>query len=136
MSTFFQNPEPNTIFEELTTGLRRVSPLAAMFDAAEDTLRADRPEGFTPEDIGRLAYESLPEAERGDAWDELLYTYWSARENDREELARFEREQKTRTALAAALDEREMALVLGNEASPELDADIARLARTLIGGAR
>ncbi|MFE9003183.1 hypothetical protein ACFYOY_13725 [Streptomyces sp. NPDC007875] len=124
------------VFEELTTGLRRVSPLAAMFDAAEDTLLADRPEGFTQEDIGRLAYESLPECERGDAWNELLYTYWSARQNDLEAMARFEREQKARTALATALDDREMALVLGNEVSPELNADIARLARTLIGGAR
>ena len=136
MSTFFQNPEPDTIFEALTTGLRRVSPLSAMFDAAEDTLLADRPEGFTPEDIGRLAYESLPEGERGDAWNELLYTYWAARENDLQARARYEREQKTRTALAARLDERETALVLGNEVPPELDTDIARLARTLIGGAR
>ncbi|MFE9064838.1 hypothetical protein [Streptomyces violaceusniger] len=136
MSTFFQNPEPDTIFEALTSDLRRVSPLAAMFDAAEDTLFTDRPEGFTPEDIGCLAYESLPEGERGDAWNELLYTYWSARQNDREELLRYEREQAARTELATALDDREMALVLGNEVSPELNADIARLARTLIGGAR
>ncbi|MFD8088734.1 hypothetical protein [Streptomyces malaysiensis] len=124
------------VFEELTTKLRRVSPLGAMFDAAEDTLLADRPEGFTPEDIGRLAYESLPECERGDAWNELLYTYWSARQNDRDARLRYERQQKARTALASALDEREMALVLGNEVPPALDAAIARLARTLIGGAR
>ncbi|MEU7240239.1 hypothetical protein [Streptomyces sparsogenes] len=136
MSTFFQNPEPDTIFEALTTGLRRVSPLAAMFDAAEDTLLTDRPEGFTPEDIGELAWQSLPEAEKPDAKVELLYTYWSVRENDRQEMLRYEREQKARTALARRLDERETALVLGNEVPPELHADIARLARTLIGGAR
>ncbi|WP_405537012.1 hypothetical protein [Streptomyces antimycoticus] len=127
---------PDTIFEALTSKLRRVSPLAAMFDAAEDTLLADRPEGFTPEDIGQLAWDSLPECERGDAWNEFKYTYWAARQNDLEARARYEREQKTRTALATALDDREMALVLGNEVSPELNADIARLARTLIGGAR
>ena len=136
MSTFFQNPEPDTIFEQLTSGLRRVSPFAAMFDAAEDTLLVDRPEGFTPEDIGRLAWQSLPEAERDEAMDQLFYTYWSARENDREEMARYEREQATRTELARRLDERETALVLGNEVPPELDTDIARLARILIGGAR
>ncbi|MFJ4637507.1 hypothetical protein ACIP69_18020 [Streptomyces hygroscopicus] len=124
------------VFEELTTGLRRVSPLSAMFDAAEDTLLTDRPEGFTPEDIGELAWQSLPEAEKPDAKVELLYTYWSARRNDLEARARYEREQKARTALAACLDEREMALVLGNEVPPSLDADIARLARTLLGGAR
>ncbi|WP_458089305.1 hypothetical protein [Streptomyces malaysiensis] len=124
------------VFEELTTGLRRVSPLAAMFDAAEDTLLADRPEGFTPEDIGELAWQSLPEAEKPDAKVELLYTYWSARQNDRDAQLRYEREQEARTELAAALDEREMALVLGNEVPPSLDVAIARLARTLIGGAR
>lgn len=127
---------PDAIFEELTTGLRRVSPLAAMFDAAEDTLLADRPEGFTPEDIGQLAWDSLPECERSDAWNEFKYTYWAARQNDLDARARYEREQKARTELASALDEREMALVLGNEVPPSLEASIARLARTLIGGAR
>ncbi|OMI34473.1 hypothetical protein [Streptomyces sparsogenes] len=136
MSTFFQNPEPDTIFEQITSGLRRVSPFTAMFDAAEDTLLVDRPEGFTPEDIGRLAYESLPEAERDEAMDQLFYTYWSARENDREEMARYEREQQTRTELADLLDVLEARRVLGIEPSPELNADIARLARTLLGGAR
>ncbi|MFD5386313.1 hypothetical protein ACFWMG_15455 [Streptomyces sp. NPDC127074] len=136
MSTFFQNPEPGAIFEELTTGLRRPSPLSVMFDAAEDTLLADRPEGFTPEDIGQLAWDSLPERERDDAWNEFKYTYWAARQNDRDARLRYEREQKTRTELATVLDEREMALVLGNEVPPALDAAIARLARTLIGGAR
>lgn len=124
------------LFEELTTGLTRVSPLAAMFDAAEDSLLADRPEGFTPEDMGRLAWESLPECERAEAFDQLLYTYWSARQNDREEMLRYEREQATRGELAACLDERETTLVLGNEVSPELNADIARLSRILLGGAR
>ena len=127
---------PDTVFEALTTGLRRVSPLSAMFDAAEDTLLADRPEGFTPEDIGELAMQSLPECEKPDAMNELLYTYWSARENDREEMLRYEAEREVRGALRARLDEREMTLVLGNEVSPELNADIAMLARTLLGGAR
>ena len=127
---------PDTIFEALTTGLRRVSPLSAMFDAAEDTLLADRPEGFTPEDIGELAMQSLPECEKPDAMNELLYTYWSARENDREEMLRYEAEREVRGALRSRLDEREMTLVLGNEVPAELNADIAMLARTLLGGAR
>lgn len=125
---------PDTIFEELTTSLRRVSPLAAMCDAAQDTLLADRPEGFTPEDVVQLAWDSLPECERDDAWNEFKYTYWAAQQNDLEARARYEREQKTRTALAACLDERETTLVLGNEVSPELNANIAALARTLLGG--
>lgn len=127
---------PDTIFEALTTGLRRVSPLAAMFDASEDTLLADRPEGFTPEDMGRLAWDSLPECERDEAFDQLLYTYWSARQNDREEMLRYEREQKTRTELAARLDEFEARRVLGAEVPPELVANLVSLARTLLGGAR
>lgn len=126
---------PDT-FEELTTTLRRPSPLSVMCDAEEDTLLTDRPEGFTPEDMVQLAWDSLPERERDDAWNEFKYTYWAARQNDLKARARYEREQKTRTALAACLDEREMALVLGNEVSPELNTDIAALARTLLGGAR
>ncbi|MDX3230535.1 hypothetical protein [Streptomyces sp. ME19-01-6] len=136
MSTFFQNPEPDTIFEQITSGLRRVSPLAAMFDAAEDKLLADRPEGFHPEDIGRLAWEWLPETERDEAFDQLLYTYWSARENDREELVRYELEQAARGALRSRLGEYEALTALGSPVSRELVGDIAALARTLLGGGR
>ncbi|MGY0062753.1 hypothetical protein ACWY4P_40510 [Streptomyces sp. LZ34] len=136
MSTFFQNPEPDTIFEEITSGLRRVSPLAAMYDAAEDKLLTDRPEGFTPEDMGRLAWDLLPESERDEAFDQLLYTYWSARENDRVELLRYELEQASRAELANRLDKFKALGVLGESAPPELVADIVSLARTLLGGAR
>lgn len=127
---------PDTVFEALTSGLRRVSPWAAMFDAAEDTLLVDRPEGFTPEDIGRLAWESLPERERDEAFDQLFYTYWSARENDREELARYEAEQTVRGALRALVDEYQTSMVLGSPVSRELTDNITSLALALLGGAR
>lgn len=90
MSTFSQNPDPNIEFDDLTAGLAYVTPWQTMFDAAEEHLRQTQPEGFDVEDIGRLAWQSLPEAERAEALDCLFYTYWAARESDREQLARHE----------------------------------------------
>lgn len=122
-------------FEEITSYIAPPSPWRVMWEESEQTLLEDRPEGFTPEDIGRLAFESLHEDWHDEAKDQLFYTYWSARENDREEMARYEREQATRAALAASLDEFEARQVLGFEVSPELVVNIARLARALLGGA-
>ncbi|MGW1744497.1 hypothetical protein ACWCRD_02545 [Streptomyces sp. NPDC002092] len=83
-------PEPLDEFDQIMTGARMVSPLQAMFGWAEEHLLATRPEGFTPEDIGRLAYERLPEAEREQAFNELLYAYWETVVADRETWARYE----------------------------------------------
>lgn len=98
MSAFDQTPEPPepylfeqlpqfeslTPFDEITSAIPRVSPLQALWNAAEELLLATRPEGFEVEEIGRVAFEQLPEAERERAFDELLYTYWEAVASDRE----------------------------------------------------
>lgn len=83
-------PEPLTPFDEITSGVQRVSPLQTMFADAEETLLATHPEGFEVEDIGRRAWALLPETERAQAFDELLYTYWETVAADREMWARHE----------------------------------------------
>lgn len=83
-------PEPLDEFDRITTDVRMVSPLQAMFAWAEEHLLATRPGGFEVEEIGRLAYESLPETERRQAFDELLYAYWETVAADRETWARYE----------------------------------------------
>ncbi|WP_438479125.1 hypothetical protein [Streptomyces asiaticus] len=123
-------------FDQLTADLPRMAPFRAMFLESVDQLLEDRPEGFSVADVGWLAWQSLPETLHRESMERFFHREWLELENDDEAMARYEREQKTRTELAAALDEREMALVLGNEVPPGLDASIARLARSLIGGAR
>jgi hypothetical protein len=81
-------PEPLTPFDEITSGVRMVSPLQTMFAWAEETLIASRPEGFEVEEIGRMAFERLPESEKKTAFDELLYAYWEAVGADNETWAR------------------------------------------------
>ena len=75
-------------FDRITTQVRMISALQAMYAAAEEELLATNPGGFTPEDIGRLAWQKLPEDEREDAFGELLYTYWEAVTADEETWAR------------------------------------------------
>ncbi|MCY0962455.1 hypothetical protein [Streptomyces sp. H27-H5] len=73
--------------DEFDLIMREVAPLtafAALFDEAEELLAATRPGGFDIEEIGRLAFEELPESEKAAALDELFYTYWSARELERD----------------------------------------------------
>lgn len=77
-------------FDRVTSRVRGVTPLQTMFAKAEEELLATRPEGFNPEDIGRRAWELLPEAEREQAFAELLYTYWEAITADAEMWARRE----------------------------------------------
>lgn len=127
--------DPITEFEALTAGLRRVPALDAMYGAAEDQLQAEHPEGYYPEDIGRLAWNSLPEAERTEALDQLLYTYWAARENDRVATARWEQEHDTKTRLRFLLGEYRLLTDMGCPLSRELVAEIAELSSTLIDGA-
>ncbi|WP_412078972.1 hypothetical protein ACLF6K_37145 [Streptomyces xanthophaeus] len=68
-----------------------LTPFAAMFNDAEEALATTvRLERFTPEEIGREAFDCLPEDEREAALDELFYTYWAAREQDRKTLARYQ----------------------------------------------
>jgi hypothetical protein len=81
-----QDPEryPLDEFDRITAKARMVTPLQTLFAQAEEELLATRPEGFTPEDIGRRAWQLLPEAERETAFAELLYTYWEATTADDE----------------------------------------------------
>jgi hypothetical protein len=78
------NFEPLTPFDEITSGVPVVSPFQAMWNDAEELLYATRPDGFEVEEIGRLAFEALPEAEKAEALDCLFYTYWTATIADRE----------------------------------------------------
>ncbi|MET9909773.1 hypothetical protein ABZZ74_23710 [Streptomyces sp. NPDC006476] len=78
------NFEPLTPFDEITSSIVFVSPWQAMWNEAEEMLREERPEGFTPEDIGRVAFDSLPESEREEALDCLFYTFWATVMADRE----------------------------------------------------
>jgi hypothetical protein len=77
-------PEPLSPFDRITSGVPVLSAWQALWNDAEETLRETRPEGFTPEDIGRLAFEWLPEGELDAALDVLFYTYWAATMADRE----------------------------------------------------
>ncbi|MCX5598352.1 hypothetical protein OOK29_09405 [Streptomyces phaeochromogenes] len=76
--------EPLTPFDEITSGIRSVSPFQAVWNEAEELLLATRPDGFDVEEIGRLAFEELPEAEKAGALDELFCVFWTATLADRE----------------------------------------------------
>ncbi|MFI8499399.1 hypothetical protein ACIGFK_13020 [Streptomyces sp. NPDC085524] len=82
---WFDTPDE---FDLLMTEVPVLTPFATMFAEAEEILAESCLEGFTPENAGRMALDMLPEDEREAALDQLLYTWWSARENDREALAR------------------------------------------------
>jgi hypothetical protein len=63
-------------FDRITSDISMVSPFRALFNEAEELLQATHPDGFEPAEIGRLAFEELPEAEREAAMGELFYAYW------------------------------------------------------------
>lgn len=73
-----------TEFDRITASVPMVTPFRALWNEAEELLLATRPEGFEVEEMGRLAFEELPEAEKAAALDELFYTYWAATIADRE----------------------------------------------------
>lgn len=73
-----------TPFDKVTSGIPAVSAFRAMWNEAEEMLREAHPEGFEVEEIGRVAFESLPEGEKEEALDCLFYTYWVATLADRE----------------------------------------------------
>jgi hypothetical protein len=77
-------PEPLTPFDEITSRIPMLSPFQAMWNESEELLQATRPDGFEVEEIGRLAFEELPPAEKAAALDVLFYTYWTATLADRE----------------------------------------------------
>jgi hypothetical protein len=91
MSHIMPDPEFDTPdeFDLLVREVPIVTPFATLFAEAEEVLAATSLAGFTAEEIGRTAFDCLPESEKAAALDELFYTYWSARELDRESLARY-----------------------------------------------
>jgi hypothetical protein len=71
-------------FDRITSAVPMLTAFRALWNEAEELLLATRPDGFEVEEIGRLAFEELPEAEKAAALDELFYTYWAATMADRE----------------------------------------------------
>ncbi|MET9149980.1 hypothetical protein ABZX82_01675 [Streptomyces griseoflavus] len=78
-----------TPFDEITAALPQLSPFQALWNEARELLAESRLHGFEVEEIGRIAWDCLPEAERPAAFDALFYAYWEA-EQDRAARARFE----------------------------------------------
>ena len=131
----FEQPDE---FDEIMTGVRVLTPWKAAFDEAEETLLAAREDelrrgDFEIEDIGRAAWDFLPEAEREAAQDELFYTYWSVVQSDADELARYERERDVRTALRERLDDLHTLTGSSVAADREILERIADLAGELLG---
>lgn len=90
MSTSWQNPATPDEFDRIMCGVPMASAWEAMFAEAEETLQAARPEGVDVLDIGRAAFDSLPESEKEAALDVLFYTYWAARQDDLAARARYQ----------------------------------------------
>lgn len=79
-----------TPFEEVTREVPYLSAWQAVWNEAEELLVKTCPDGFTPEDVGRVAWDMLPEAEQLEALDALFYAWWSSLMADRERRAAFE----------------------------------------------
>lgn len=79
-----------TVFEQITSKLPHLSPFQAQWNEAEELLAEAHPEGYDVLDIGRIAWDCLPEEEKPAALDALFYCWWSALQSDREQRAAFE----------------------------------------------
>jgi hypothetical protein len=79
-----------TPFDEITAKLPQLSAFQASWNEAEEVLAAAHPEGFEVEEIGRIAFDCLPEEEKPAALDALFYCWWTALQSDRERRAAFE----------------------------------------------
>lgn len=90
MSDLHPEHEPLSEFDRITTDVPVLSAWQAMWNWAEETLTTSRFDGFKVEDIGRLAFDSLPESEKEEALDALFYCWWTALQSDREQRAAFE----------------------------------------------
>lgn len=77
-------------FDRITSQIPMLSPFRVLWNEAEELLQATCPEGFDPAEIGRLAFEELPEAEREAAMNELFYAYWTETVSYREARAAHE----------------------------------------------
>ncbi|WP_019358042.1 hypothetical protein [Streptomyces sp. AA1529] len=78
--------EPDA-FDRITARLPHLSAWQAAWNQAADELNDMPLVEIYPEDIGRLAFELLPEHERDEALGALSYCWWAAMQNDREQLA-------------------------------------------------
>jgi hypothetical protein len=78
------NHEPLTPFEQITRQLPPLTAWQASWDEAEDMLREACPDGFDVLQIGRTAWDCLPEGEQEAALDALFYCWWTALMSDRE----------------------------------------------------
>lgn len=77
-------------FDRITAPLPHLSAWQAAWNEATEELADTSIVEIYPEDIGRLAFELLPEHERDEALGALFYCWWAAMQNDREHLARVE----------------------------------------------
>ena len=74
-------------FDRITSGVPMLSAFRVLWNEAEELLQESHPEGFKPEEIGRTAFDCLPEEERETALDELFYAFWVLTVEDRERRA-------------------------------------------------
>ncbi|MGW9397252.1 hypothetical protein [Streptomyces sp. NPDC055642] len=79
-----------TPFDRITSQLPQLSAFQAVWNEAEEVLAASRLEGFEVEEIGRRAFDRLPEEEKPAALDALFYCWWAALEADREARIRYQ----------------------------------------------
>lgn len=134
MSTSSQNPDPAT-FDEMVEDIPELSVWEVSFDAAEEDLKETSLDGYEVEDIGCLAWGRLHEDDRKHALNAMFYTYWAETRTDRDELDLLEREREARATLRDRLAEFEALTSVSSPVSRDLVADIAALARQLVGGA-
>lgn len=136
MSTFSQNPDatPDSTFKEITSELVMPSAWQAMFDAAMEHLADTQPDGFEVEDIGRLAWSWLPEADKPRARDILFYNHWSAQVSDEKELERYELEKDARSERRYLLGRFQELTESASAVPYALLVDIVRLTHQLNGG--
>jgi hypothetical protein len=77
-------------FDRITASVPMLSAFRVLWNEAEELLQESHPEGFEPQEIGRIAFDCLPEQEREQALDELFYAYWERIVDAREARARAE----------------------------------------------
>ncbi|HEY9372850.1 hypothetical protein [Streptomyces sp.] len=77
-------PEPLTPFDLITARLPQLSAWQAAWNEAEELLTELHPEGFDVLEIGRIAFDRLPEQEKPAALDALFYCWFEALMADRE----------------------------------------------------
>lgn len=81
--------EDLTPFDRLTARLPQLSPFQAMWNEAEEVLAESCLGGFEVEEIGRIAFDRLPDEEKPAALDALFYCWWEAEQDRRARDTRF-----------------------------------------------